>query len=71
MSQKGQTLLKKIAKETSVPIILRAKDAENLSGDSKAAFNIETKATDVYMLSLKNSLPCGKEYTAKIIKMEK
>lgn len=71
MSQKGQALLKKIAKETSVPVILRAKDAENLSGDSKAAFNIETKATDVYMLSLKNPLPCGKEYTAKIIKMEK
>lgn len=70
MSQSGQSLLKKIAKETKVPIILRAKDTEKLSLNGKTAFDIETKATDVYMLSLKKPLPCGKEYTAKIIKTE-
>lgn len=70
MSKSGQALLKKIVKETRVPVILRAKDTENLSGDAKGAFKIETKATDIYMLSLKKPLPCGKEYTAKIIKTE-
>lgn len=70
MSKNGQALLKKIAKETKIPIILRAKDTESLSGDAKEAFKTETKATDIYMLSLKKPLPCGKEYTAKIIKTE-
>ena len=66
----GEKFLKDEIKNIKIPVILRAKEIETLPLNAKKVFEIERKATDLYSLSLEKPLPCGIEYTAKLIKME-
>lgn len=64
----GEEILKQISGKTKIPLILRAKEIEGLSDNAKKLFELETTATDLYMLSLNKPRECGYEYKAKLIK---
>lgn len=67
-NKKGEEILKQISGKTKIPLILRAKEIEGLSDNAKKLFELETTATDLYMLSLNKPRECGYEYKAKLIK---
>ena len=68
-SKNGSRYLKKL-KSSSVPVITRTADINDLSATAKKVFETEAKASDLFGLTLKTPLECGTEYTAKIIKTE-
>ncbi len=68
-SKAGEEIIKQNAKASTIPVVLRTSDIENLSDDAKYVFETETRATDLYALSLVTPLKCGLEYTRKIIKI--
>ena len=70
MNKKGEEYIKSTLSLSPVPVILRTSDIKKLSEDGKKVFNAESRATDVFALSLRNPMECGLEYTAKIIKTE-
>ena len=65
-SKNGSKHLKNL-KNSSVPVINRTADINNLSANAKKVFETEAKATDLFGLTLETPLECGLEYTAKII----
>lgn len=68
-SKTGEKHLKNVAKD-SKRIVLCVSEIEKLGSDAQKVFEYECKATDLYALSLPKALPCGLEYTSKIIKTE-
>ena len=73
-NSRGEQILKEKAKSCPVPVITRVSDYERFRGEilKKSAarlFETECRATDLYALSLAKPLPCGIEYTSKIIKI--
>ena len=64
----GEQVLKENIKKSPIPIVLRAKEIENLSLSANNLFKTEVLATDLYMLSLNKPLECGYEYKANLIK---
>ena len=68
-SKNGSKHLKNL-KNSSVPVINRTADINNLSANAKKVFETEAKATDLFGLTLETPLECGIEYTQKIIKTE-
>jgi len=66
----GEGIIRKATKTSAAPIILRAAEVENLPENQRKVFETECKATDLFVLSLAKPLPCGLEYTSKIIKTE-
>ena len=68
-NEQGEKLLKKAAKTSIVPIVSRVKDFSGLDEFSKEVFACECHATDIFALSTAVPLPCGLEYTEKIIKV--
>ena len=67
-SKAGENIIKQNAKSSPIPVVLRSSDIENLNAQAQYVFKTETRATDLYALSLKEPLECGLEYTRKIIK---
>ncbi len=65
----GEQILKENAKNSSVPIVSTVAEIKKLNPHAQKVFECETKATDLFSLSLPRALPCGLEYTSKIIKM--
>lgn len=68
-SKTGEKHLKNVAKD-SKRIVLCVSEIEKLGSDAQKVFEYECKVTDLYALSLPKALPCGLEYTSKIIKTE-
>ena len=66
----GEAFIKENLKKSPVPVINRAADVEKLDVAAKSVFETESRATDLYLLSLINPQKCGLEYTSKIIKTE-
>ena len=64
----GEQLLKTKLKNSPVPVVTTVAEIKRLNADSQKVFAVETRATDLYSLSLPQVLPCGLEYTSKIIK---
>ena len=64
----GEKLLKTEIKKSKLPIIVRVADIKKLDKKSQKVFETEARATDLFALSTKVSLPCGLEYTAKLRK---
>jgi predicted nucleotidyltransferase len=64
----GEEILKQSKEKSKIPLILRAKEIEELDESSKKLFDLECRATDLYMLSLNKPRECGFEYKAKLIK---
>ncbi len=68
-SKTGEVHLKSIAKNNE-KIVTTVSQIEKLPKDAQKVLEIECKATDLYALSLPKALPCGLEYTSKVIKHE-
>ncbi len=69
-SLKGENALKVMAKTSNIPIITRASQIKELGCAEQKIFETECRATDLFMLSLKEPGETGLEYTAKLIKKE-
>lgn len=64
----GEALLRNNRESSPIPVVMRVNEIENLSDEAKYVFAVESRATDLYALSLSKPLECGLEYTAGIIK---
>ncbi len=69
-NSRGEVFLRNSFKSCPVPIINRIADIEKLSPIVQKVFKTESRATDLYLLSLNKPQKCGLEYTSKIIKEE-
>ncbi len=69
-NKKGEAQLKRAAAVSQVPIVTKVSDIKNLDENAQKVFETECRATDLFALSLKKPLPCGLEYTSKLIKTE-
>ena len=66
----GEEIIRKRRKNSHIPIILKATEIKELSEKAQKMFEIENRATDLYLLSLKKPQECGHEYKANLIKTE-
>lgn len=66
----GENILRKSTTISNVPIITKASDFSKLDSNAYRVFETECRATDLFALSVKEALPCGLEYTSKLIKTE-
>ena len=69
-NKNGEEHLKKQLNSSFIPLVMRVSDIKNLSDAANLMFAAECRAADLYSLALPKALPCGSEYTAKIIKTE-
>ena len=69
-NKSGEKLLRTRLQSSSVPVITKTADFDNLDTVSKKVLETEIKATDLYALSLEKPFQKGLEYTRKIIKTE-
>ena len=69
-SKKGEEQLKGQIGRCDPPLVMRAEEIKALGGDALKLFETECRATDIYSLASAGVLPCGLEYTAKLIKTE-
>ncbi len=68
-NQTGEDIIRQHSKNSSIPVIMRAIEIENLNSDAKKVFQTECRATDLYALTLKKPFECGLEYTRPLIKL--
>ncbi len=68
-SKAGERHLKTAAKGNK-KIVVTVSQIEKLSKEAQKVLGIECNATDLYALSLPKVLPCGLEYTSKVLKHE-
>ena len=61
-NKKGKDVIKQAKGNSDTPIVTKVSEIKD-----SPVFAVESKATDLYNLSLKNPQPCGEEYTFKII----
>ena len=61
VSEKGLTLLKGAKEKSSVPVITRHAERENLTEKGKAVYDFECRATDKFALFSEVIRPCGME----------
>ncbi|MBQ3053100.1 MAG: nucleotidyltransferase family protein [Clostridia bacterium] len=66
----GKELLGKKLSKADVPVIVRSCDIDKLSDAEKAVFKLESRATDLFGLTLEIPYECGLEHTAKIIDLK-
>lgn len=64
---KGQEILRKMKKTAKIPIVMRSADILKLDERAKRIFELESTASDMYGLTLPKIMPCGIEYTSKIV----
>lgn len=50
------------------PVVTKVSDIKALGEDALKVLETESRATDIYALSFKEPLPCGLEYTTKLLK---
>ncbi len=68
-SEKGVDHIKKL-KGTRAPVVTRVSDIKNLGEKARAVLETESRATDLFALSLATPLECGAEYKNKLLKTE-
>ncbi len=69
-NEKGQEIVRNQRKLNSRNLILKVSEIKNLGNEAKKMLELESKATDLYMLSLKKVGECSLEYKSKLIKTE-
>ena len=69
-SKNGELFIKQTLCKSEIPVVYRAADVKTLSDTAQYVFETESRATDLYLLSLQKPQKCGLEYTSKIIKTE-
>jgi predicted nucleotidyltransferase len=68
-NRRGSEILN-LAKNSKIPLVSRASRFETLGGYTREVFEREAKAADLYSLAAPKAIPCGSEYTYKIIKVD-
>lgn len=68
-NEKGREILRIMRKSAALPVIMRYADVGSLSDECKQTFAFESQCDDIYSLSEKNILRCGKNYTENIIRV--
>ena len=68
MNRRGREILS--VANPSLPILTRPAQLEDLDERSKKMFQLESIATDLHALGMPNPLPCGSDYTQKLIVKE-
>ena len=68
VTEKGLDLVRAARKTCPLPILTRASQAETLTGKARRIWELEAAAADLYALALPTPFPCGREYTAGVIK---
>lgn len=64
----GEEIIRQNAKNSKIPIVLRAGEISSFGSSAQKMFELESRATDLYSLSLRKPIESGLEYTSKIIK---
>ena len=67
MNARGQEILAEIRKKTRLPMNGSLARLREVSPECARAALIEERATDLYTAALPYPLPCGHEYTAKVV----
>lgn len=65
MNEKGREILS--VASPALPLISRASQIEELEKRAKRIFALECTATDLHMLAMQKPLPCGTDFTTKLI----
>ena len=65
MTDKGREILS--LSSPTLPILSRASQIDALDKRAQRIFELERKATDIHALSMEKPLPCGTDYTTKLI----
>lgn len=68
-NQRGMEILK-ASKGSRIPLVSRVNRFESLGQDAQRVFELECRAADLYALALPNPLPCGSEFTFKVVREE-
>lgn len=68
MNRRGREILS--VATPSLPILTRPAQLEDMDERSKKIFQLESIATDLHALGMPNPLPCGSDYTQKLIVKE-
>lgn len=68
-NEKGREILRIMRKSAALPVIMRYADVGTLPYECQQAFAFESRCDDIYSLSEKNILKCGKNYTENIIRI--
>lgn len=67
MNQRGTEILREARSKASLPIIMRAGDAEKLDYRARRTFELECRAADIFTLAMPKPLPCATEQTGNVI----
>ncbi|MBQ5725545.1 MAG: nucleotidyltransferase family protein [Clostridia bacterium] len=68
MNQRGREILS--AASPTLPILTRPAQLEDMDERAKRIFRLESVATDLHALGMPTPLPCGSDYTQKLIVKE-
>ena len=68
-NEKGREILRIMRKSAAIPVIMRYAAIDTLSEECQKTFAFESRCDDIYFLSEKNILKCGKNYTENIIRI--
>lgn len=68
-SETGVEHIKQL-KNTLAPIVTKVSQIKNLGERARKVLSVESKATDIFSLSLASPLECGAEYKNKLLKTE-
>ena len=69
LNQRGLEILR-LARNSKIPLVSRVSSIEALDDYARVVFNLEARAADLYSLAAPKPIPCGSEYTYKVIKVE-
>jgi predicted nucleotidyltransferase len=66
-NERGMEVLR-AAKDTRIPLVSRSSRFDTLGDDARRVFELECRAADLYALALPKPLPCGSEFTFKVVR---
>lgn len=66
----GERLLRENVGKSDIPLITRVSQLDGLDENARKLFAAECRAADMFGLALPKPMPCGSEYTLKLIKTE-
>lgn len=66
-NDRGREILREAKSSSSLPIVMRAADVEELSPFAKRVFDAECRATDLFWMLSKKIRPCGTDMTDGLV----
>lgn len=66
-NDKGRDVLKIAKEKASLPIVMKYSDVKKLDAAAQRIFEIESNATDVFVMACDDVEPCGKEKTENLV----